>query len=197
MLENGAHVLCVGQGTEPREALTASLPCVKFTFADSFAIALQLLRSGVFDLYLLNEDCAGIELCCEIRMTDANTPVVLLSSPGQAYDRAAAFAAGASRYLDMPADFFLLESTVMGLLSRAEARNFNARMAEIAAVREEIRQHLDDLDERTVKNMETTISGINHLLRARAYDAFIDSGGVKSQFERLWSEIVGESQEDL
>ena len=200
MLDNGAHVLCCSHDTDGWQVLTTILPRLKLTFAESFAAGLQLIRSGIFDLYLLDArlpDYSGIELCREIRMTDANTPVVVLSTGGQACDQAAAFAAGATRYLDLPGDFFLLESTVIGLLSRAEARSLHARMAEIAAIRDEVSRHLEALDDRLDKTAETTISGINYLLRARAYAAFIHSGGVRSHFDRLWNEVIGEPHEDL
>jgi len=126
MLDYGAHLLCVSHDSDGWQVLTTIFPRLKFSFAESFAAGLQLIRCGIFDLYLLDgrlPGCSGIELCREIRLTDANTPVVILSTAGQAGDQAAAFAAGASRCLDMPDDFFLLESTVIGLLSRAEARS--------------------------------------------------------------------------
>src|SRR5262249_43351015 len=200
MLDSGAHLLCVSHDTDEWQVLTTIFPRLKFTFAESFTAGLQLIRSGVFDLYLLDArllDYSAIELCREIRMTDANTPVVVLSSAEQDCDQTAAFAAGASRYLDMPADFFLLESAVMGLLARAEAKSLGARMTEIAAIRDEVSRHLEELDERLDKNVETTISGINSLLRARAYSAFIESGGVRAHFDRLWNEVIGESHEDV
>src|SRR5262245_21726566 len=199
MLESGAHILCVDYDREIRQDLTATFPCLRFTFANSFTSGLELIRYGLFDLYLLNDlpDQSGIELCREIRMTDTNTPVVIFSPAGHPCHQAEAFDAGANCYLDMPNELFLLESTVMGLLSRAEVRSLDARMAEIAAIRDELQSHLEQLDNRMNKNAETTISGMNHLLKARAYASFMDSGGVRSYFERLWDEVVGRSEEDL
>ena len=42
------------------------------------------------------------------------------------------------------------------------------------------------------KNAETSLKAVDHLFRARAYSTFMDSGGVRSHFDRLWSEVVAD-----
>ena len=195
-----ASILCIDDDAEACEVLKQTIPCLNFTFAHSFAAALKLIRLGTFDLYLMDEgspECSGIELCREIRKTDANTPIVILSPAGYPSDEDPAIDAGATAYLDMPADFVLLESSILRLLRTAAARSLDARMAEIAAIRDEIGKHLEELDERSDRSAEKTIDGLRHLLRARAYEVFTDSGGVRSHFDRLWLEMVGNPLEDL
>src|SRR5215469_1230559 len=131
------RILCVSDDTEECQVLINTLPLVKLTFANSYSSGRELVRTHTFDLYLLDEcipDASGIELCREIRKTDSNTPVVLFSPAGHSANADAAFLAGASAYLDMPAEFFRLESTVIGLLRESEARSLDARVAEIRAV---------------------------------------------------------------
>ena len=197
MLQNSKTILCVDRNTDAWEVLTATFPELKFTFTDSFATSLELIHSHDFDLYLLDELSAGIELCRLIRAVDANTPILLLSPAGHTPDQTAAFAAGASWYLDMPHDLCLLENSVMSLLGRGGVINFTARMAEIAAIRDEIKAHLEEIDERMKECAETTRYGLNCLLRARAYATFINSGGVRSHFEKSWNELVGDLHKEL
>jgi hypothetical protein len=70
-------------------------------------------------------------------------------------------------------------------------------MAEIAAIRDEIKAHLEEIDDRMKEYAETARYGLNCLLRARAYATFINSGGVRSHFETSWNEVVGDSHEEL
>lgn len=197
MLENSKTILCVNRNTDAWDVLTATFPGLKFTFTDSVATSLDLIYSRDFDLYLLDERSSGIELCRLIRAVDANTPILVLSPAGHTPDQTAAFAAGASWYLDMPRDRCLLESAVMSLLGRAGVINFTARMAEIAAIRDEVKAHLEEIDDRMKECAETARYGLSSLLRARAYATFINSGGVRSRFETSWNEVVGDSQEEL
>src|SRR5215831_11997702 len=124
----GNQVLCVVDDVEACSVLFATLPRVNFTFAHSFATGLQLIRSAVFDLYLLDEwlpDPSGVELCRQIRKFDSNTPVVIFSPAGHAGESEAALEAGATAYLDMPADFSRVQSTVIRLIQRAEVNSLN------------------------------------------------------------------------
>ena len=66
-----------------REILHHIFPDLAFT--GSCAQAITLARRGIFDLYLLDTclpDASGIDLCRNIRLLDANTPVILLSAAG-------------------------------------------------------------------------------------------------------------------
>jgi len=187
------RILCVSDDTEECDVLTNTLPLLKFTFANSYSTARQLVHTSIFDLYLLDEcipDASGIELCREVRKIDANTPVVLFSPAGHNPNPDSAFSAGASAYLDMPAEFFRLESTVVGLLREADARSMDARLAEIRALQTEIRQHLAQIDGSKRDNTERIMRANDHLFRARAYAAFTNSGGVRSHFERLWPDVL-------
>src|SRR5215471_8489785 len=193
------NILCVDDDEDACKVLSATLPLLKFTFAHSFASGLHLIRSGIFDLYFLDEfipDASGLELCREIRKSDANTPVIMLSPAGHASDPDTAFAAGASAYLDMPGDFCRLESTVVGLIRQAEARSIDARMAEIAAIGDEITTHLAEIAARRKENQDGGTPPADPLLKARAYAAFRDSGGVRSHFDRLWPDVLSAVRSD-
>ena len=194
-----SHILCVDDNEDTCDILAIAVPQAEFTVAHTFAKGLEYIRTGVFDLYLLDNwlpDGSGIELCREIRRTDANTPVVFLSAAAYGRDHEEAIATGATAYLDKPVDLFSLESTVTGLIRQAEAKSLDAKIAEITAVRGSIKEHLAEIDARMKENAEIAIRVIDHLLRARAYGTFITSGGARCHFERLWPGVLSELVED-
>ena len=196
------HVLCVDSdwdACEACQAVTIANPYINFTFAYDRTRALAFIRRGIFDLYVVESwlsDGSGIDLCRTIRVTDANTPVVVLVSEAHAGDHVLAMMAGASAYLDRPAGLFHLESTVRALLRQSDARALVAKRAEVDAMRDSIAECLSGIDARTNGNAERKIRANEHLLRANAYSAFIGSGGIKAHFERLWPGMLGDMTTD-
>src|SRR5262249_28516472 len=193
------HILCIDDDGDARNVITTVFPLLKVTFTRSFAQGFRLIRWHPFDLYLLDQYLpgpSGIEFCRKIRSSDANTPVVMFSPAGYPSDPGPALEAGATAYLDMPSDLPRLEGTVIGLLQQAHARSVDARVAEIRAVQSEIRQHLALIDGLKQEHTEAMTRVRDRLFRTRAYAAFIDSGGVRSYFERLWPDVLSDSSSE-
>jgi len=120
------HILCVEDGQETCELIEIAMPHLKFTFAHTLADGLDLIRRGIFDLYLLDNwlpDGSGIQLCRQIRRTDAISPVVFLSAASYARDHDHAMEAGATAYIDKPVDPFRLERILVDLLSQVKSRS--------------------------------------------------------------------------
>lgn len=189
------QVLCVDDDLDNCEIVAVVLPEIRFTFAHNFADGRALINSRLFDLYLLDNwlpDGSGVDLCREIRKTDANTPVVFLSAAAYARDHEAAMKAGASAYLDKPFGMLELQGTVTRLIEEAESRNLDARLAEITAVRAAVDEHIAKVNARSEACAKRTIRANEHLLRARAYSAFLDSGGIRAEFERLWPKLLSD-----
>jgi len=194
-----SHILYVDDDWDTCELLSATLPQMRFTFARTFAEGINFVQRGLFDLYLLDNwlpDGSGIELCREIRRIDGNTPVVFLSAAAYGRDHDEAQSAGATVYLDKPTDLFRLESILTGLIRQSEARSLDAKMAEIMALRDELKERMANVDARMKENAVVMLRAIDHLLRARAYAAFIESGGVRSHFERLWPGVLSDFAKD-
>src|SRR5215471_10317322 len=187
------HVLCVEDSRDTCQLLEVALPQLRFTFASTFGSGLEFAKRGVFDLYLLDNwlpGGTGIELCRAIRNIDLNAPIVFLSAACYPADHQAASSAGATAYIDKPLDLFTLESTLIGLIRRAERSSLDAKMAEVAALRDEIKQQLGNLDARMKTNAQMTLTALDHLFRARAYATFIHCGGIRAHFEQLWPEVL-------
>src|SRR5262249_57580722 len=109
------HVLCVDDDLDNCEIIAMALPEIRFAFAHTFADGKDLIRRGLFDLYLLDNwlpDGSGVDLCREIRKIDANTPVLFLSAAAYASDHEAAAEAGASSYLHKTHGFLPLETLI-------------------------------------------------------------------------------------
>ena len=126
------HVLCVDDDLDTCEVLQLSCPDIRFTFAHTFASALEFIKSGVFDLYVLDTwlpDGSGLELCREIRSADSGAPVVFLSAAAFAQDHQRAVAEGASAYLDKPSGLFRVDATIKALILEAESRSLSASVA--------------------------------------------------------------------
>ena len=122
MLPHQKHILCVEDDEETCLLISNLLSLINcdVTTVRSVGEALNKIKSGKFDLYLLDNwlpGGSGIELCRWIRETDTKTPIVFYSGAGYETDKQEALAAGAQVYLVKPSDVSLLVTTIRELLS--------------------------------------------------------------------------------
>lgn len=83
--------------------------------------ALSLIASHDFDLLILDimlPDINGIELCRQIRLTNTQTPILILSALEQVQNKVAGLKAGADDYLIKPFHFSELLARIEALLRR-------------------------------------------------------------------------------
>jgi|SRR5215470_236669 len=133
------RILLVEDDEDAQELVPLMLTDYEIVIARNFTEGLRLARQMYFDLYLLDNwlpDGNGIELCQHIREFDPDTPVVFLSSVAFESDVRRALKAGAQIYLTKPANHGELQRTVAQLTFSANAMAYEARPAEIAAVRQ-------------------------------------------------------------
>jgi two-component system copper resistance phosphate regulon response regulator CusR len=96
----------------------------KITIAGDGALAKALLQHHSFDLLILDvmlPDINGIELCRQIRLTDAKTPVLMLTALDQVQNKVSGLKAGADDYLVKPFHFSELLARIEALLRRQNA----------------------------------------------------------------------------
>lgn len=96
----------------------------KLTVAATGESAIALLNSQVFDLLILDvmlPDNNGIDLCRQIRQTDTNTPILMLTALDQIQNKVAGLKAGADDYLVKPFHFSELLARIEALLRRQAA----------------------------------------------------------------------------
>jgi two-component system copper resistance phosphate regulon response regulator CusR len=85
------------------------------------AAAKAMLREEDFDLLILDvmlPDMNGIELCREIRQTNTETPILMLTALDQVQNKVAGLKAGADDYLVKPFHFSELLARIEALLRR-------------------------------------------------------------------------------
>ena len=121
MPPHAKRILCVDDDEDTCKMLCGLLGLVgcHATTAGTAAEALELIARERFDLYLLDNwlpGRSGVELCREIRRSDASTPVVFYSGAALVSEREEALAAGAQAYLVKPGDVAALVETVRRLL---------------------------------------------------------------------------------
>ena len=93
----------------------------KIKTAKNGAEAEMLIATESFDLLILDimlPDINGIELCRQIRITDQQTPILMLSALDQVQNKVSGLKAGADDYLIKPFHFGELLARIEALLRR-------------------------------------------------------------------------------
>jgi len=133
------RILLVEDDEDSQELVPLILTDYEIVIARNFTEGLRLARKMYFDLFILDNwlpDGNGVELCRRIRKFDPHTPVVFLSSVAFESDVWEALMAGAQIYLTKPSNPDELQRTVARLTFAASSMAYEARPAEIAAVRQ-------------------------------------------------------------
>lgn len=87
--------------------------------------ALDLFQSQKFDLIILDiglPDLSGLEVCEQIRKTNAQIPVLMLTALGSVSDKLSGFEVGTDDYLVKPFDFMELLVRIKALLKRSSEK---------------------------------------------------------------------------
>jgi len=146
-----------------------------------------------FDLYILDNwlpDGSGIGLCRAIRQFDPHTPILFCSAAASTRDIREAMRAGAEEYLIKPVIPDTFKQAVARLLSSTHEKVFEARMAEIAAVREELAIRQAENAERLEKTKQKRLRAEEKVLRAMGQFAFLAAGGTRGDFARAWPSVL-------
>ena len=115
------RILCVEDHRDTCEILALVLRDYEFKYVSSVERALELIEQRPFDLYILDNwlpDGSGLDLCKQIRSTDARVPIIFTSAAGFQSDIENAKHSGADRYIVKPYEPFSLELVVKELLAR-------------------------------------------------------------------------------
>jgi DNA-binding response OmpR family regulator len=187
------RVLCVEDHEDTCELLRVILADHTLVFAGNFADGLFLARRRYFDLYLLDNRLpggSGVELCHCIREFDPHTPILFCSGAAYERDRQEALIAGAHAYLVKPIAPSKVEQTVTELLIAAEGRAIEARRAELAALRDELRIRRLENANLLKEAREKFLRAQEKNLRLRAKLAFLTAGGTRGDFARLWPSVL-------
>jgi DNA-binding response OmpR family regulator len=186
------RILMVEDDEEAWEIVSFDLTEYKLIYARDLDEGLRLARLRYFDLYILDNwlpDGSGVELCRLIRKFDPNTPILFYSGAGYARDIQEALLAGAQSYLIKPVNPDELEREVAQLFSIAAERKFEARLAEMIAVQEELAIRQTENAERLENARAKYLRSREKALRLKAERAFLTAGGTRGDFARRWPSV--------
>jgi len=151
--------------------------------------ARRMARQMSYDIYIVSGGSLAyddIALCAWLHRVDPRTPIVFCSSNASTRRQQAAVAAGALRSLVKPLDPSLLRSTLNLLLKLADFESARAMAVEQQAISDELMQRSRDARAVATHAQEKLARASESLLRAKAYRAFLDAGGNRANFERMW-----------
>jgi len=111
------------------------------------------------------------------------------SAVGYTRDIEEAMRAGADAYLIKPVSLDELEQAVTRLNSLIRERDFEARLAELIAVREELAIRQMENAERIERAKEKCLRSQEKSLRLKAEMAFLAAGGTRADFARRWPSV--------
>lgn len=93
--------------------------------------ARNLFKNGQFDLLILDvmlPDTSGVELCRQVRETNPEVPILMLTALNQVHDKVSGLKAGADDYLVKPFHFSELLARIEALLRRNKNREGNHQL---------------------------------------------------------------------
>lgn len=186
MARSVKHILCVEDHEDTCSMLRVLLSGYKVTTVGTCAEALQKANARLINLYLLDNwlpDGTGIELCNQIHKLDPNTPILFYSAAAYDNDRKAAIKAGAKDYLVKPVDITKLADTISMLILQSEMQSLEAKVAELEAIHD----HIHERHEMIAGKLDRAKRII---LKHKALMAFINAGGNRANFARMWPEIL-------
>lgn len=186
------RILLVEDQEDAREIAAFNLEEYTLTCARDFDEGLRSAQRRYFDLYILDNrlpDGSGIELCRIIREFDPHTPILLYSVAGYARDIREALRAGAQECLVKPVRIDELKRAVVRLLSVALGTAFEARQAEVAAIREEMAIRQMENASRVEKSKDKRLRAEEKALRVKAQIAYLAAGGTRGEFAREWPSV--------
>ena len=186
------RILLVEDEEDAREIAAFVLEEYELFCAHDFNEGLRAARLGYFDLYIIDNwlpDGNGAELCRVIRDFDPHTPILFYSAASYTREIREAVRAGAQEYLVKPVSSDDLKQAVAQLTFIAGERDFEALVAEFAAVREELAIRKAENAERIKRSRKKRLRAEEKVIRLKAEMAFLAAGGTRGAFARAWPSV--------
>jgi len=183
------RILVVEDRDDERELLRRVFGEYDVAVASDYDEGVRMAKKQYFDLYVLDERMPGgtcVELCLRIREFDPNTPILLYSGQARSGDRSEELSAGAQAYFYKPIEVQEVLRTVTKLLFVSAQRLREARQAEFVAIREELAVRYGENSRSMAMAAERKQRAVRKLLRLKAKNAFLNAGGARGDFVRLW-----------
>lgn len=175
--------LLVREGLSDCQVLTAACATTSLAMARRIPVDVYLISARLPDL-------PADELCRAVRRFDRKTPIITCAPERREGERERMLAAGAQEHLVKPLDLAWLRSVIEAALNDRWIESMSARIAEHAAVLDELNVRSALVRARTDSSWQESERIRNRLLRIRAYRAYIDAGGARANFTRIWPDMA-------
>jgi len=183
------RILVVEDQDDERDLLKLVLEEYDVMVASDYGEGLRIAKKQYFDLYALGARMpggTGLELCLRIREFDPNTPILLYSGQARSGYHSEALNGDAQAYFAKPIEVQEVLVTVRKLLLVSAQRLREARQAEFVAIRDELAVRYSENSRSMAMAAERSQRAVRKLLRLKAKNAFLKSGGARADFARLW-----------
>jgi DNA-binding response OmpR family regulator len=188
----GRSLLCAYPDPALQRFLQQTFESVGLVFASSGREALTRINSSVYDAFVLDywlPDWSGVSLCREIRKTDPHVPICFYSNARSEDATKRALRAGADLFLSVPTEAHTLRGRVETLVTSREKNVARAQAEENRAIQDELHRRASQAIGVAERAKESAARAIERGARAKAMKAFIEAGGTRANFERLWPEL--------
>jgi DNA-binding response OmpR family regulator len=183
------RILVVEDQDGERNLLRLALGEYDVAAVGDYDTGLRIAKRQYFDLYVLDNQIpggTGIELCRRIREFDPNTPILFCLGRAHSSDRSEELGVGAQAYFAKPIEVQEVLWAVRELLFTSAQQLREARHAEYVAIREELALRSSENRQSMKVAAEQKQRALRKLLRLKAKKAFLDAGGIRGDFARLW-----------
>ncbi len=96
--------------------------------------ALQVFKDNLFDLILLDvmmPEKSGFDVCQDIRSTDSEVPIIMLTAKGEEIDKVVGLKLGADDYVTKPFGVHELLARIAAVLRRSKRNDINESISQI------------------------------------------------------------------
>jgi CheY-like chemotaxis protein len=193
-----SRILCVRSNANA-PALDVILDRYDVTVVHDGNLASRKARYGVYDCYVAADARtakAAMYVWNAIRAFDTNTPFVLFAAEALPAEAASQLRPGVDAYVQYPGQDSELHIVIEGLLTAAEERSLDARVAETGVIARELNSRLADLSRRVLLSKQSLARAQEHVMRAHALRTFAELGGSRSLFDRYWPETFESTLRD-
>ena len=170
--------------------------------ADDGMEAVRMFKKGAYDLIIMDvmmPELDGFSACREIRRSDAQTPIIMLSARGEEYDRIHGFELGVDDYVVKPFSPRELMMRVSAVLKRAAARaparevyryeglqvDFTARMVFVDGEQKDLSPKEYDLLFYMVRNRGIALTRESLITNVWGYDFYGDDRTLDTHIKLL------------
>jgi CheY-like chemotaxis protein len=193
-------ILCVLPLPELQQSvLDAAVTRYAITLVVTSQDAVQAFRTQSFDGYILDywlPDGAGVDLCRMVRDSEPNTPICLYTTYGHEEYRKRALSAGADAFLCSPQNSDTVRRELARLFRSSDVASFHARVEEQHVIQEELVRRAAEAVALSDQAKRVGAASRERIAHAKAFEAFLEAGGTRANFERWWPELIGGPPEE-